>query len=133
MTSTLDGDSIASALDIIDLNGGLGEWETGVTETTTARWLFPRTPGAENIGRCSAKSAAHKRTHQKNTKCADFNPDPGGMYLSRTGLGPYDTDVETIAAWLDAPRNVSAGSCCSVSRVPERPRWLRLLALTPTE
>jgi hypothetical protein len=43
------------------------------------RWLFPRFDGAE---------------------------DPGHMYLSRTGLGPYDTDVETVAAWLDAPRTI---------------------------
>lgn len=76
------GDDIESALDIIDANGGTGDWEVDSDQPeqeSTPRWLFPRFPGA--------------------TEQAD-------MYLSRSGIGPYDTDVETLVAWLDAPRNV---------------------------
>lgn len=66
---------------IIEENGGVGEWETteGSEAGAIPRWLFPRFDGAE---------------------------DTADMYLSRTGIGPYDTDVETIAAWLAAPRNI---------------------------
>lgn len=75
-----EGVDIESALDIIEQNGGLGDWEEAPdTATEIDRWEFPRFPGAE---------------------------DPGDMYLSRAGLGDYDTDVETICGWLDAPRNV---------------------------
>lgn len=76
-----DGDDIEDALSIIENNGGSGEWE--VADDSAAgqvqRWLFARFDGAE---------------------------DPGHMYLSRVGLGPYDTDVETIAAWLAADRTL---------------------------
>jgi len=78
------GDDIESALSIIEANGGVGEWEAqsdGATPSTP-RWLFPRFPGAT---------------------------DPADMYLSRSGIGPYDTDVETVAAWMAAPRNVVGG------------------------
>lgn len=76
-----NGEDIEDALDIIDQNGGTGEWEVADEDAAgqTPRWLFPRFDGAE---------------------------DPGHMYLSRTGLGPYDTDVETVAAWLAADRTV---------------------------
>lgn len=77
-----DGDDIESALDIIENNGGSGEWEEAVGHDaagSTPRWMFPRFEGA--------------------TETAD-------MYLSRTGLGNYDTDVETIIAWMSAPRNM---------------------------
>lgn len=78
MSST--GADIEEALDIIEANGGVGEWEGSPAEASpTERWLFPRFEGAS---------------------------DPGDMYLSRVGLGPYDTDVETIVAWLEAPRNI---------------------------
>lgn len=67
--------------DIIKENGGDGEWEEADSPDTgpTKRWLFPRFPGAT---------------------------DDADQYLTRTGLGPYDTDVETLAAWLSAPRNI---------------------------
>lgn len=74
------GDDIESAFQIIGENGGVGEWEDGgETDSTTPRWLFPRFEGAE---------------------------DDADMYMSRAGIGPYDTDVETLAAWLAAPRNI---------------------------
>lgn len=75
------GAEIESALSIIEANGGVGEWEAegGGATASTPRWLFPRFPDAE---------------------------DSGDMYLSRSGIGPYDTDVETVAAWMAAPRNV---------------------------
>jgi hypothetical protein len=75
------GDEVEDALSIIEANGGVGEWEDIAPENAAGqvqRWLFPRFDGAEK---------------------------PGDMYLSRAGLG-YDTDVETIAAWLDADRTV---------------------------
>lgn len=76
-----NGEDIESALDIIEENGGTGEWESSEdgASDSTPRWLFPRFDGA--------------------TEQAD-------MYLSRSGIGPYDTDVETVCAWLAAPRNI---------------------------
>lgn len=81
MTNFMTGDDIEDALSIIEDNGGTGEWEETPSEDVP-RWLFPRFIGAE---------------------------DNADMYLSRSGLGPYDTDVETVAAWLDAPRNIVGG------------------------
>ena len=72
---------IESALEIIESGGGIGEWEEAPDSQTTERWHFPKFPGA--------------------TEVAD-------LYLSRSGIG-YDTDVETVAAWLDAPRNIVGG------------------------
>lgn len=77
-------DDIESSIEIIEGNGGTGEpWEAvdEDNEPSVPRWLFPRFKGAT---------------------------EPGDMYLSRSGIG-YDTDVETAAAWLDAPRNVVGG------------------------
>lgn len=74
----LDGDDIESALSIIEANGGNGEFES-TSDVAIQRWSFPRFDGAT---------------------------DPGDFYLSRTGIGDNDTDVETIVAWLEAPRNV---------------------------
>lgn len=81
MTTTLGDlfDGTDSADTLIKENGGEGEYETSTAGSGTVRWAFPRFEGAT---------------------------DPSDVYLSRAGLGPYDTDVETIAAWLDAPRNV---------------------------
>lgn len=80
MTFGTTGDDIEDALSIIEENGGLGEYETAEdSPTDIPRWLFPRFAGAE---------------------------DNADMYLSRSGIGPYDTDVETIVAWMSAPRNV---------------------------
>lgn len=76
------GKDIEDALSIIESNGGTGEWEEATGDDAAGavqRWLFPRFPGAT---------------------------DNADMYLSRTGLGPYDTDVETIVGWAAAPRNV---------------------------
>lgn len=75
------GDDIESALQIIEANGGAGAYEqaTASTEDQIERWDFPRFPGAT---------------------------EPGDLYRSRTGIGDYDTDVETVAAWLAAPRNI---------------------------
>lgn len=78
MTGT-NGDDIEDALSIIEENGGTGEWEESGDSGDIPRWLFPRFPGAE---------------------------DPMDMYLSRSGIGPYDTDVETLVGWLAAPRNI---------------------------
>lgn len=98
------GDSIEDALAIIEENGGVGDWETDSTSTKTIpRWLFPRFDGAESIGTCDD----HAGIHTRNDECAeDFAPDLGNMYLSRSGIGPYDTDVETVVAWMSAPRNM---------------------------
>lgn len=75
-----NGFDVETAFDMIEANGGSGEWEQGGdNEAPVERWSFPRFPGAT---------------------------DQGDMYLSRSGRGPYDTDVETIVGWLDAPRNM---------------------------
>lgn len=74
----LTGDDIENSFAIIENNGGLGAFETEEGAEEIDRWLFPRFEGAE---------------------------DPGDMYLSRTGIG-HDTDVETLVAWLEAPRNI---------------------------
>jgi hypothetical protein len=105
-TGTLTtGDDVENALTIIEENGGLGEWEEGQSGPTVERWLFPRFPGAENLGTCSTKAKAHEGVHTRDDKCKKFEVDRGNMYLSRPGIG-HDTDVETIVAWLEAPRNV---------------------------
>lgn len=77
------GSDIEDALSIIEENGGLGEWESAADQEAQPRWLFPRFEGAT---------------------------DPADQYLSRSGIGPYDTDVETIVAWMEAPRNI-VGAC----------------------
>lgn len=96
---------------LLEENGGVGEWEneSGVTE----RWSFPRFPGADLIGTCDdgGEDPDHEHTVETDADgntfvaCDGFVVDAGNMYLSRSGIG-YDTDVETVAAWLDAPRNV---------------------------
>lgn len=117
MPTATNGADIDTELDIIEANGGIGEWESAEAAQSIDRWQFPRFDGAEHIGTCSDKNgdvpSGHEGIHTRVTtgKKADqcgvnFTPDPGNMYLSRSGSGPYDTDVETVAAWLDAPRNV---------------------------
>lgn len=108
MTASLTGETIDQ---LIADNGGLGEWETTADGTTsTNRWLFPRFDGADEVGTCGVKAKAHAGNHKRTEKCGEsFTPDIGNMYLSRTGLGRHDSDVEMIAAWLDAPRNVVGG------------------------
>lgn len=77
--TAMSGDDIDSVLDIIEDNGGGGgEWEAEA-EKTTERWQFPRFEGAT---------------------------DSADLYLSRSGIGAYDTDVETLVGWLEAPRNI---------------------------
>lgn len=106
MGSFTTGDDIEDAFSIIENNGGVGEWEASSVEQIE-RWNFPRFPGAEQIGTCKVK------THSRSIHTCDkydaaksgFVVDQGNMYLSRSGIGSYDTDVETVAAWLDAPRN----------------------------
>ena len=68
---------------LINANGGEGEFESGSVE----RWPFPRYEGAD------------EKDKKGNYK------DPGAIYLSRPGIA-HDTDVETLAAWLEAPRDV---------------------------
>lgn len=76
-------DDIESAIDIIEANGGGGDdFDNLDADQPIERWLFPRFEGAD---------------------------DDADMYLSRSGLGPYDTDVETVCAWLEAPRNIVGG------------------------
>jgi hypothetical protein len=96
--------------DLLEENDGIGEWEAPEPDTSIDRWRFPRFDGAEFIGTCD--NGKHEGIHlftedgKKVDRCISFLPDPGNLYLSRSGSGPYDTDVETVAAWLAAPRNV---------------------------
>lgn len=79
MTALSTGEDIEDAITLIEQNGGAGNWEEASGAQETERWLFPRFPGAT---------------------------DPADQYLSRSGIGDYDTDVETLVGWLAAPRNV---------------------------
>lgn len=79
MASSSSGSDVDDALSLIEQNGGLGEFETDTPAGEVERWLFPRFPGAS---------------------------DNADMYLSRSGLGTYESDVETIEGWLNAPRNI---------------------------
>lgn len=86
----LTGDDIESAIEIIDENDGIGEWEEPTPETAVERWSFPRfTPPLNKKGKPDVSLM-----------------DAADMYLSRAGVGAYDTDVETLVGWLDAPRNI---------------------------
>lgn len=107
------GDEVESLMNIVEENGGGGEftYETSSVE----RWPFPRFKGADQIGTCSDKNGdvpkghdgVHTRITKGKNKCGvNFEADPGNAYLSRAGVGGYDTDVETLAAWLQAPRNI---------------------------
>lgn len=101
----MDMFEIESALELIDGNGGSGEFETDQMEAAP-RWLFPRfNPTCPGCGTVLARSEKTGKYPCKPCKKA-VEMDPADMYLSRSGIGPYDTDVETIAGWLDAPRNI---------------------------
>jgi len=106
--NSVTADDIESHLSIIENNGGLGAFETD-EDDLTERWLFQRFDGADKIGTCKGKTAAHKGIHKKAAQCKSFTPDPGNMYMSRAGIGNSDTDVETVVSWLTAPRNVVGG------------------------
>lgn len=91
--------------EMIDNNGGSGPWESEDSEAgEVERWLFPRFVGADLIGTCD--EVDHGDVHDKAEDCVDFRPDPANMYLSRSGLGEHESDVETLVAWLAAPRHV---------------------------
>lgn len=97
----MTGEDIAN---IIDGEGGTGEWEQEEDGAAVERWLFPRFFGAENIGTCEKHTALG--THGRADDCAEFIPSPANMYLSRSGLEGYDTDVETLVDWLAADRGI---------------------------
>lgn len=78
-TNSMSGSDIEDAFSLIEQNGGTGTWEEQTGEADIERWLFPRFP---------------------------YATDERDMYLSRSGVGTYDTDVETLVAWMAAPRNV---------------------------
>lgn len=80
--ATTTGSDIESLLDLTAANDGIGAWEEGAPAEEVQRWLFPRFVGAV---------------------------DNADLYLSRAGIGGYDTDVETVGAWLAAPRNIVGG------------------------
>lgn len=108
----MTGADVDSAEALINANGGAGDYEEGAQPTPMQRWHFPRFPGADTLGTCNTKRAGHDGNHQKAGKdstfgaCKKFQVDKGNMYLSRAGIGPNDTDVETLVSWLDLPRNL---------------------------
>jgi len=120
-TTPSTGADIEDAFSIINENGGVGDWEEAL-DRPIERWLFPRfTP---RCTQCSAKmvqdeetalwSCAGAKTDSEKARRAahtrDYEMDAADMYLSRSGIGPNDTDVETLAAWLAAPRNIVGAS-----------------------
>ena len=96
------GEEVAASAGLDDS----GDWDTALSHNSVERWLFPRFAGADKIGRCSATGAPHKGDHAEKKACKDWQVDSGNMYISRSGVGSYDTDVETVEAWLEAPRTV---------------------------
>lgn len=102
-TFSTSGNDIESALDLIDANGGTGEWESAEDggPAPTPRWLFPRF----NL-RCPVSGEVHESGENCDTCEEVHEMDQADMYLSRSGIGPYDTDVETLVGWLAAPRNI---------------------------
>lgn len=109
----------AEVEEIIAANGGLGEFEEDSEGGLIQRWEFPRFAGADALGRCTVTKTitsddgeeeerlVHPHTHKKSKACkSTWQVDKGNLYLSRTGIGPNDTDVETIVSWLQAPRNL---------------------------
>lgn len=91
MSNPMTGEQIESAMDLLNSNGGLGEWEATEETSGVQRWVFPRFEGAPTNEDGTLVNAAHG-------------------YLSRTGLGAYDTDVEWLAALLDADRAIVGGA-----------------------
>lgn len=106
MPSSTTGDEVDT---LLAQNDAVGEWEEDFGQLGVQRWRFPRFDGAESIGTCDREDTlkvSHTSVHTEHKNCVNFTTDPGNMYLSRAGSGPYDTDVETVAAWLDAPRSI---------------------------
>lgn len=92
---------------LIRANGGDGAFPSLENTGPIQRWLFPRFPGADEIGECDSKRKTHKGVHSRTDECGEsFTPDMGNMYLSRAGVGSHESDVETIASWLTVPRTL---------------------------
>lgn len=118
MTSNTDRANLnADVEDILRENGGLGDWEKRSNSGSGIdRWLFPRfTPDCtvpesdEVVAHGAMDQDPEDGAHFTCSVCSrSLMMDPGDMYLSRQGIG-YDTDVETLAAWLAAPRNRVGG------------------------
>lgn len=90
---------------MIAANGGAGAFETDETSTEIERWLFPRFD--PTCPKCGTKAKQDDNGKYLCAKCKKpVKMDERDMYLSRSGIGPYDSDVETLAGWLAAPRNV---------------------------
>lgn len=97
---------------LADNSANIDDWDVD-DAAAVQRWQFPRfIPNCavchkpmildEDSGQYSC--ATKKDDLGKHT--AKFEMDVADMYLSRTGIGPNDTDVETIVSWLNVPRNV---------------------------
>lgn len=98
---------------LLEENGGLGEFETDGAMASTPRWLFPRFNPVCPDCRVEYNLIDYPEGRTADEpeficpKCeTEHTMDVADKYLSRSGIGPYDTDVETIAAWLSAPRNI---------------------------
>lgn len=77
------------------------------------RWNFPRF--IPNCSHCHAPMELDEESslYSCREKASKTEPHTKGyemsfadMYLSRTGIGKHDTDVETIVSWLNVPRNI---------------------------
>lgn len=132
MAGPLTLDDIDDALGIIDRNGGSGDYEAA-PEEDVERWWFPRyipvckpcdqqmvlAPEVEVEVEVEVKVKGKKSKTETETQLVapdheyrcpecgkEADMDQGDKYMSRIGLGDFDSDVETLASWLEAPRNI---------------------------
>lgn len=109
-TTPVTGGLNADVEAILQENNAVGEWEGSTAAGSgTPRWYFPRfTPTCKTCVKPMQQDPEDGALFHCDNGDDDFTMDSGDMYLSRSGIG-YDTDVETIAAWLAAPRNRVGG------------------------
>lgn len=95
-------------------NGAVGTWEAGASGDGVERWQFPRFK--PHCPACNARCEADSEGVffcpvgiGKSKTCGNKTAvvmDEADLYLSRSGIGPHDSDVETLVDWLEAPRNI---------------------------
>lgn len=114
----MTGTDVDNALNEYLDENGVSDLEFDDSETNAIqRWQFPRylpkcrmsmgEPGEGNL--CGEQMELNKKGDSVSCpkhKKYKLPMDPADMYLSRTGIGKHDSDVETLVAWMNAPRNI---------------------------